>query len=262
MLSSNSARARVESPCSASKCPRPWSAQASLLSSPEARASSRPARNHGPARSTSPASIADRPATTRAPPRTARSTSPSRASSGSSQRSASRWRIPRIQRGSSASAKVRPSAASPVSKRELESRAQVVELEHEAVDPLLLARPARERARVLREAEVVLRVAAADGLSLVALGQPFRCELTHRLQYGKAPVWIGPDEAQLDERREIAVVRRAHVLRRLRGAAAPKDGEPSEQLLLRLAEQVVAPGDRRRQRPLPGRRVSPPGEHR
>src|SRR5205085_10632099 len=65
------------------------------------------------------------------------------------------------------------------------------------------------------------------------------------------------DEALVDERRDRVerpadrLVVRAHRVCDLERAAAAEDAEPREQPLLGRVEQVVAPLDRRSQRPLP-----------
>src|SRR5436190_353791 len=55
------------------------------------------------------------------------------------------------------------------------------------------------------------------------------------------------------ERVEVGL---AHLLGRLDREAAGEDGEAAEQLLFRLVKELVAPLDRRAQRPLALRRVS------
>src|SRR5205085_3690458 len=60
------------------------------------------------------------------------------------------------------------------------------------------------------------------------------------------PVRIGAasDEALVEQRRKRVEVRATDCFGRLEGAAAAEDGEPGEQLLFIVVEEVVAPGDR------------------
>ena len=64
------------------------------------------------------------------------------------------------------------------------------------------------------------------------------------------------EEAVVHQRGEDAEIRVADRLRGLERAAAGKDSELCEHRALGVVEQVVAPSDRRRQRPLAGRRVA------
>ena len=102
-------------------------------------------------------------------------------------------------------------------------------------------------AAVLGEAQVMLGVTLAERSCLGQLLQLLACELADSLQHPKAPV-RKPHEALLDECLECVELGLDDLLRRLERAAAGEDGEPREQMLLLVGEQVDAPFDRRPQR--------------
>ena len=82
--------------------------------------------------------------------------------------------------------------------------------------------------------------------------EPLERELPDRLEHPEAllAVRIGAaaDEALVEQRRQRVEVGAADLLRVLEGGAAAEHREPREERLLFLAEQVVAPRDRRAQR--------------
>jgi hypothetical protein len=142
-----------------------------------------------------------------------------------------------------------------------ERRPEVVELDRQSIDPrLLLGRPPK-LPRMLPEGEHVLRVSASQLVDLAALIEPVLRKLAHRFQHREAVV-VPANETELEESRDIARVRSTDLLGSLARPPAAKDREAGEQVLLRLVEQVVAPGDCGRQRALPGRRVPTAGQDR
>jgi hypothetical protein len=106
------------------------------------------------------------------------------------------------------------------------------------------------------------RVAIPHLFALARLLQALERVLPDRLEHRETAV-VGADEALVDERLERLEAGGAHLLRRLERPAAREDAEPREQTLLLLAQQVVAPLDRRAQRALPfGRVAGAAGQHR
>ena len=86
--------------------------------------------------------------------------------------------------------------------------------------------------------------------SLAGLLEPLARVLTHGLEQQTSAARLGDDEALIDQRLDL-IQRRARdglgVIERERSA---EHGQASKGHLLGLVEQVVAPGDRRPQRPL------------
>ena len=105
----------------------------------------------------------------------------------------------------------------------------------------------------------VLAVAPAQGLRLARRLEQLRGVLADRLEHREA--WLArrppqrADEALVDERRKgleyVEPVPAADRLGRLECPAACEDGKPREQRRLVLAQEAVAPLERRAQRPLP-----------
>src|SRR5436309_1063522 len=79
------------------------------------------------------------------------------------------------------------------------------------------------------------------------LHEPLKRELPDRLEQPEPSV-RKPHEALLDECLECVELGLDDLLRCLERAAAGEDGEPREQMLLLVGEQVDAPFDRRPQR--------------
>ena len=133
----------------------------------------------------------------------------------------------------------------------LERRPQVVVVELEARRPLLF-RLEPMRVRVLGELREVVGVTAVPLVAFELLAR----ELADRLEQQEAVVADRLQQTEVDERRERVEVGVADVLRGFEREAAGEDGEAGEQLLRLLREQVVAPLDRRAERPLAFRRVA------
>ncbi len=112
---------------------------------------------------------------------------------------------------------------------------------------------------LLGASQDVLAVAPAHGLRLARRLEQLRGVLADRLEHREA--WLArrppqrTDEALVDERREgleyVEPVPATDRLGRLEGPTARKDGKPREQRRLVLAQEAVAPFERRAQRPLP-----------
>ena len=181
----------------------------------------------------SPASITERPATSCAPARTARSTSPSSAQKGLEPAHASRWRMPRIQSGSSASASVSPRAASCVSTASANAARRLSMSSASRSSVSRSARAAHERPRLLGDGEHELRVAPSDRRQVAAVGEPLVGELAHRLEHreavapGRGPG--SPRPARLGRRCSAAHTRSAASV----DQPPAKYCEPREQLALR-----------------------------
>ena len=75
--------------------------------------------------------------------------------------------------------------------------------------------------------------------------------LADRLEHAEA-LAVGADEALVDERAERVEISAAHLLDRLERAAPDEDGEPAEERLLVVVEELDAPADRVAQRSVPG----------
>ena len=95
-----------------------------------------------------------------------------------------------------------------------------------------------------------------DRLGFVRLFELLARVLADRLEHPEAAARPAAQEALVDERLQLVEVGVADGLGRLEREAAGEDGEPAEQALLLLVEQVVAPLDRRPQRALPLGRVA------
>jgi len=85
--------------------------------------------------------------------------------------------------------------------------------------------------------------------------QPLGCEVANRLEHQEAGI-ASPQEVVVDERGQRVEARVANLLGGLERAAACEDAKAVEGEALVLSQQVVAPADRRRERPLAGRSVS------
>src|SRR5438067_6692921 len=94
----------------------------------------------------------------------------------------------------------------------------------------------------------MFRVTAPEHLGLTGLVKPLDRVLADRLQHPEAVALADANQALVDERLERVKICVADCFRRLERAAAREDGEPSEELLLVLGQQLVAPLDRRAQR--------------
>ena len=81
--------------------------------------------------------------------------------------------------------------------------------------------------------------------------EPLGCVLPDRLEHPET-LPLSPEQALVDQRLERVDVRFADLLGRLERAAAAEDRQAFEQEPLLLAEEVVAPFDRRAQRLLAG----------
>ena len=149
------------------------------------------------------------------------------------------------------SADGKPCVALGVAPREpRERRAEVVLLGLQARRQLRLAAPA-VRICVLGEPQVVVGVALRQlrvARTLLARERPDRLEQVEALA-------VGADEALRDERRQVVELRAADGLGGVEVEAAGEDAEAREQPPLVLAEQLVAPRDRRPQRLMALRKV-------
>ncbi len=119
----------------------------------------------------------------------------------------------------------------------------------ESVEPQSLRRAAELGLGLESEPEVVLGMPPPKLLGIRRSSQRVGGELANRLQHPVAPVREA-NEALVHQRLERVEVGITDVLGRLQRAAAREDGEPGEQPLLLLCQQVVGPLDRRSQRPL------------
>ena len=113
------------------------------------------------------------------------------------------------------------------------------------------SRPEQVRVRLLGECQKVRRVAPAQLVALARLLEPLGRILADRLQHPEAFARVA-EEALVDERLERVQVGLRDLLSGLERAAAAEDRESREQVSFPVVEQVVAPGDRRAQRPLAG----------
>src|SRR5436190_9173800 len=125
-------------------------------------------------------------------------------------------------------------------------------------DELVAHRPRSldEKVRRARELRQVVEEARSQFVSFAARLEQLACELPDRLQHPEAAALPAAEQALLEQRLERVEVGLAHLLGRLDREAAGEDGEAAEQLLFRLVKELVAPLDRRAQRPLALRRVS------
>ena len=114
------------------------------------------------------------------------------------------------------------------------------------VEPLLGA-PTQLRLRLLGECQVVLGVTPLELLSFARLLEPLGRVLADRLQHPEPLLGVA-QQALVDERLQGIQVGLCHFLCGLERAAAGKDGEASEEALLRVGDELVAPFDRRPQR--------------
>ena len=110
----------------------------------------------------------------------------------------------------------------------------------------------RRGAGAVGELEQPVGLAPPQGVLLTRSVESLPCELADRLEHPEAllavRVGAAADEALVEQRRQRVEIRVADRFGGVEGAAAAEDGEPGEQLLLVVVEQVVAPGDRRAQR--------------
>ena len=95
---------------------------------------------------------------------------------------------------------------------------------------------------LLGERQEVVRVAASQLLGLARRLKPLARVLADRLQHREPLVGVA-QEALVDERLEGVEIDLRHLLGRLERGAAPEDGEPGEEGLLRGCQQLVAPVD-------------------
>ena len=108
----------------------------------------------------------------------------------------------------------------------------------------------------------VTGVSSASVVRLGRLAETLRGELADRLQHGEA-ISLEPEQTLVDERMERVEVGCANTLGGGEVEAAGEDGEPAEEFLLVVAEQAVAPLDRRSEGALTfGRIGSTPREDR
>ena len=138
-------------------------------------------------------------------------------------------------------------------------------VELEPVEPLLPVRAEQLGSGSLRQRLIGRRVTVFGRLGVAALLQPVGGVLADHLQHEQARFFeIGhpPQQAligELVEAREhidAEILRAAHSLDLFETRAACEHRESLEQSLQRFIQQVVAPGDRARERLLPSRQVA------
>ena len=139
-------------------------------------------------------------------------------------------------------------------------------LELQTTDPISLCRSAELRFRFFGQAQVELRVPAADRIEVPLIFQVFQGEVSDHVVC-PIPCFTGDIVCHRDK---ALVGQCAHALQRLlwRGLgdpcgrlerpAAGEHAEPTEQVLLLRRQQAVAPRDRVAHGPLPGRKVAWP----
>jgi hypothetical protein len=135
---------------------------------------------------------------------------------------------------------------------------QVLVLLRELLEPLRLLAAGQPCFEPLDEANVVLRVPALELHRLAGVCQLRRGELADRLEQAETSLGLA-HEVLVDERSENVELRVADGLGRVQREPAGEEGEPCEELPLRVVEQVVAPLDRGLERPLALRRVARAG---
>jgi hypothetical protein len=93
-------------------------------------------------------------------------------------------------------------------------------------------------------------VAVAELAQVRERFQPLRRELANRLEHPVALAGVA-EQALVDQRSDLVEIGSADLLGGLQRAAAGEDGQAGEDVLLGSRQQVVAPGNRRGERPLP-----------
>src|SRR5437763_7344561 len=135
--------------------------------------------------------------------------------------------------------------------RPFEHRPQVRKIVLEPLKPFALTIAPQFRLGALGEVDEVLGAPPAELISFARLLQQFRRVLADRLEHPEAIFTTEAYETLIDERLKGVDIRRADLLRRVKRPAPVEDSKPGEELLLRLAEQFVAPLDRRAECLLP-----------
>ena len=129
----------------------------------------------------------------------------------------------------------------------VERGAQVAQLALHRLDGRAATGDAHLRRQAFRKRQVVLGVAAADGIRLTRLRQRGGGELAQDLELGHA-LMANPHQALRDQRVERRQRRARHRLRGLELGAADEDGERAERLSLAGLQQREAPFQRRADR--------------
>ena len=124
-----------------------------------------------------------------------------------------------------------------------------------ALQPRSLLGSLQEGLGLFGEREEPLRVSATDRVGVARGGEALAGELPDRLQHPVALVREAK-EALLDERLQRVEIGCCDLLRRVERAATREDRERSEETLLLLRQEVVAPRDGRPERLLSGVGVS------
>ena len=148
----------------------------------------------------------------------------------------------------------------------VEGGAAVVAIPVEPIDPHGLVAALELVGGLFGEHEEVRRVRLADGAVLAARHQSFERVLPDRLHHRQTGLAVGMlaqlQQALVDQRFDAVddvdtqiLFRVGHGLGGLERAAADEDRQAAEQPLFGLAEQVVAPGNRRAQRLLTRRQI-------
>src|SRR2546425_4066755 len=138
--------------------------------------------------------------------------------------------------------------ALPVAFAPIQGGSQVVVLTLQPVGPLRGV-TSQVRLGLLSERQEVLRVAAAQLISLAGGLEPLGRVFADRLQHPE-PVIYASQKALLDERLQSIEIGIGDLLSRLERAAAAEDRKPTKEALLVTRQQLVAPFDRRAQRAL------------
>ena len=122
-----------------------------------------------------------------------------------------------------------------------------------------MLRAEQARLGLLRQHEVEASVPTSDGLAVAARHQSLECVLANGLEHSQARLVAGcvlgreqvvPEE-RLDPLQDVEVGLLGDVLGGGQREPADEDGEAREELLLLRLQEVVAPLDRRAERPLP-----------
>ena len=116
--------------------------------------------------------------------------------------------------------------------------------------------------RVLaRELEEEIDVPTPHLRELPALVETLECKLPNRFEHPEPTLFLAR-QALLDERRKGVQIRLDDLLGSCERETAHEDGEPREELLLFLVQQLVAPGNRVPEGALPvGKITGASGEH-
>ena len=138
----------------------------------------------------------------------------------------------------------------------VESSSEVVMLSFQAVQPFFGV-ATQMRLRLLRHRQEMLGVPSPNSARFSRILEPLHGELPDRLEHPE-PVTSPTQEALVDERLHDVQVGLSDRFGGRQRAASPEHGQPGEQALLLLREQVVAPLDGRSKGSLSFRKIPRP----